>query len=200
MKFSWKNLRIGDFEKRCFFESAILIFFFLKKKFFFAFFPWKQVKVYWLARMGQNFDQGKRDSTFWPRPNILKGSVFFNPRLCKSWDCPISENCIMWGLGLDCHLNYPARRYIVMQKSTYWLLVALWLQFALFGSCAPNVSKLFKSRVPWETFWSTVESRRAHSQHFFFQIDLSFCQVTIMNKLVVLATVCLIGAHGKLLS
>merc|ERR1711971_1208838 len=43
----------------------------------------------------------------------------------------------------------------------------------------------------------TVESRRAHSQHFFFQIDLSFCQVTIMNKLVVLATVCLIGAHGE---
>merc|ERR1711935_178624 len=32
---------------------------------------------------------------------------------------------------------------------------------------------------------------------FFFQIDLSFCQVTIMNKLVVLATVCLIGAHGE---
>merc|ERR1711935_992175 len=32
---------------------------------------------------------------------------------------------------------------------------------------------------------------------FFFQIDLSFCQVTIMNKLVVLATVCLIGANGE---
>ena len=136
----------------------------------------------------------------WSVSTLVRRYVFFNPRLCKSWDCPISEICIMWGLGLDCHLNYPARRYIVMQKSTYWLLVALWLQFALFGSCAPNVSKLFKSRVPWETFWSTVESRRAHSQHFFFQIDLSFCQVTIMNKLVVLATVCLIGAHGKLLS
>ena len=25
--------------------------------------------------MGQNFDQAKRDDTFWPIPNILKGSV-----------------------------------------------------------------------------------------------------------------------------
>ena len=73
--FREKFLRIGDFEKRCFFESAILNFFFRKKNFFFAFFPWKQVKVYWLARMGQNFDQGTNASTFWPRPNILKGSV-----------------------------------------------------------------------------------------------------------------------------
>ena len=73
--FREKILRIGDFEKRCFFESAILNFFFRKKNFFFAFFAWKQVKVYWLARMGQNFDQGTNDSTFWPRPNILKGSV-----------------------------------------------------------------------------------------------------------------------------
>merc|ERR1711971_1470773 len=29
----------------------------------------------------------------------------------------------------------------------------------------------------------TVESRRAHSQHFFFQIDLSFCQVTSLQNL-----------------
>ena len=45
---------------------------------FFASFPWKQVKVYWLARMGQNFDQAKRDNTFWPRPNILKNVVFLS--------------------------------------------------------------------------------------------------------------------------
>ena len=57
MKFLPKILRIGDFEKYCFFESAIL-------DFFFAFFPLKQVKVYLLARMGQNFDQAKCDSTF----------------------------------------------------------------------------------------------------------------------------------------
>ena len=25
--------------------------------------------------MGQNFDQAKRDNTFWPMPNILEGSV-----------------------------------------------------------------------------------------------------------------------------
>ena len=65
----------GEVEKLSFFESAILNFFFQKKIFFFAFFEWKQVKVYWLARMGQNFDQAKCDGTFWPRPNILKGSV-----------------------------------------------------------------------------------------------------------------------------
>ena len=34
-------------------------------------FPWKSVKVSWLARLGQNFDQAKRDNTFWPRPNIM---------------------------------------------------------------------------------------------------------------------------------
>ena len=46
-----------------------------QKNFFFALFPWKLVKVYWLARMAQNFDQAKRDNTFWPTPNILGGSV-----------------------------------------------------------------------------------------------------------------------------
>jgi hypothetical protein len=34
MKFSQKNLRIGDFEKLSFFESAILDFYFSKKKLF----------------------------------------------------------------------------------------------------------------------------------------------------------------------
>ena len=38
MKFSQKILRIGDFEKLSFFESAILILIF-KKKYFFASFP-----------------------------------------------------------------------------------------------------------------------------------------------------------------
>ena len=63
-----KILRIGDFEKR-YFD------FFFSKFFLFSFFPWKQVKVYWLAKMGQNFDQARLDNTFWPMPNILKGSV-----------------------------------------------------------------------------------------------------------------------------
>jgi hypothetical protein len=46
---------IGDFEKWPFFESAILNFIFQKKKIF-ASFQWKQVKVYWSARMDRNFD------------------------------------------------------------------------------------------------------------------------------------------------
>ena len=69
MKYSRKILRIGNFNKLSFFEMAILN--------FFASFPWKQVKVYWIARMGQNFDQDKCDNTFWPRPNILHPSVLF---------------------------------------------------------------------------------------------------------------------------
>ena len=56
MKFSQKILRIGDLEKCTFFESAILNFFFLLFS--------QLVKVYWLARMAQNFDQAKRDNTF----------------------------------------------------------------------------------------------------------------------------------------
>ena len=35
--------------------------------------PWKQVKVFWLARMGQNFDQAKRDNTFWLGPTFWRG-------------------------------------------------------------------------------------------------------------------------------
>ena len=55
------------------------------KKYFFASLPWKQVKVYWLARMGQNFDQAKPDDTFWLMPNILKGIVhekYVMPEFC----------------------------------------------------------------------------------------------------------------------
>ena len=49
-------LRIGDFEKLSFFESAILNFFFQKKYFFFASSPWKLVTNYVLEWMGLNFD------------------------------------------------------------------------------------------------------------------------------------------------
>ena len=47
-------LRIGSFENLSLFESAILKF------------PWKSVKVSWLARLGPNFNQDKRANTFWP--------------------------------------------------------------------------------------------------------------------------------------
>ena len=47
----------------------ILVF---KKKEFTSF-PWKLVKVYWLARMDQNFDQAKGDNNFWPIPNFWRG-------------------------------------------------------------------------------------------------------------------------------
>ena len=53
--FREKNLRIGDFEKWAFFESAILNFFF-RKIFFFASFPWKSAQIYMVEWMGQNFD------------------------------------------------------------------------------------------------------------------------------------------------
>ena len=75
MKFSQKNFENWRFWKMHFFWVGHFEFFFSKKKFFFAFFPWKLVKVYWLARMGQNFDQAKCDNNFGLMPNILKGSV-----------------------------------------------------------------------------------------------------------------------------
>ena len=53
MKFSQKILRIGDFEKLSFFESAILILF--SKKKFFASSPWKLVTNYVLEWMRLNF-------------------------------------------------------------------------------------------------------------------------------------------------
>ena len=52
--FHKKILRIGDFEKWRFFESAILNFFF-EKKFFFASSPWKLVTNRVLEWMGLNF-------------------------------------------------------------------------------------------------------------------------------------------------
>ena len=54
--FREKILRIGDFEKWAFFESAILIFFFRKKKIFFSSFLWKSAQIYMVELMGWNFD------------------------------------------------------------------------------------------------------------------------------------------------
>ena len=54
--FHEKILRIGDFKKWAFFESAILNFFFRKKKFFFASFPWKSAQIYMVEWVGRNFD------------------------------------------------------------------------------------------------------------------------------------------------
>jgi hypothetical protein len=95
-----------SFHKK-YWELAILKnVFFLSRPFwfFFAFFPSKQVKNYGLARMGQNFEQAKCDNTFWPRPNILKGSVdswnfqqmldlgFSETSQNFSWGCEVSVN------------------------------------------------------------------------------------------------------------
>ena len=60
LKFSWKIIENWQFWVGHFFAAS---------------FPRKQVKVYWLARMGQNFDQAKYDNTCWPKPHILTGSV-----------------------------------------------------------------------------------------------------------------------------
>ena len=54
--FHKKILRIGDFEKWDFFESAILNFFFEKKKKNFASFPLKSAQIYMVEWMGPNFD------------------------------------------------------------------------------------------------------------------------------------------------
>ena len=53
--FHKKIFRIGDFEKRTFFESAIFNFNFQKKYFFFASFPLKSVKSSWITSIGRNF-------------------------------------------------------------------------------------------------------------------------------------------------
>ena len=75
VRLSDKSSKTASILKNALFLSRPFWIFFFKIFFFFAFFPWKLVKVYWLARMAQNFDQAKRDNTFWPTPNILGGSV-----------------------------------------------------------------------------------------------------------------------------
>jgi hypothetical protein len=62
--------RIGGFENLSSFGHFI----------FFSF-PWKSVKVSWIARLGQNFDQAKWDNTFCHRPNIIHPSVSLIPNL-----------------------------------------------------------------------------------------------------------------------
>ena len=54
-QFREKILRIDGFEKRSFFESAISEFVF--QIFFFFFLIIEGVKGYWVAKMGQNFDE-----------------------------------------------------------------------------------------------------------------------------------------------
>ena len=56
-----------------FFSVGHFDFFF--KNFFFASFPWKLVKVYWLARVGQNFDDYPGFQPKITPPNISAGSV-----------------------------------------------------------------------------------------------------------------------------
>ena len=99
MKFSQKILRIDDFEKCCFFESAILIS--KKKKKKNAFFPWNQVKVYLLVRLGQNFDRAKCNNNFWPRPNILMGSVAKNLTLIPFWLSKFKVAFLIYSVFLD---------------------------------------------------------------------------------------------------
>ena len=77
MKFSIKFFVNWRFWKMLFFWVGHFECFSLKKISFFAFFPWKQVKGYGLVRMGQNFEQAKREGTFWPIPTLL----FHSPEL-----------------------------------------------------------------------------------------------------------------------
>jgi hypothetical protein len=71
MKFSIKFFDNWQFWKMLFFWVGHFECFFLFFIFIFAFFPWKQVKGYGLVRMGQNFEQAKREGTFWPIPTLL---------------------------------------------------------------------------------------------------------------------------------
>ena len=61
LKFSWKILRFGGVENLSFLSRPFWIFFF--RKFFFASSQWKSVNIYWIARMGRNFDDGFQPKT-----------------------------------------------------------------------------------------------------------------------------------------
>ena len=52
--FMKKYSELAELENEVFLSRPFWFFFF-KKNFFFAFFQWKLVRVYWLARMGWNF-------------------------------------------------------------------------------------------------------------------------------------------------
>ena len=69
---SKKYWELVELENELFWVSHLDFFLQKKNK---KYFPWKSVKVYQLTKKVKIFEQGKRDDTFWPMPNILTGSV-----------------------------------------------------------------------------------------------------------------------------
>ena len=137
----------------------------LKKEFFFAFFPWKLVKVYWLARMGQNFDQAKRDNTFWPTPNILGGSVLLEkPPVFEK----VTENkheVQIWKIRYRCMRRHCAvvavpsmlaeqvYHYVHMGRSEHTTALNT-LPPRMFG-----VGQKVLSRLAWSKFWAILANQ-----------------------------------------
>ena len=176
MKIFWELVILKNV---VFLSRPFWIFFFRKKKIFFAFFPWKQVKVYWLARMGQNFDQGtnvslpfawitgprkrtqlqsllvrmgqnfdpaKHDNTFWPRPNILTGSVrtCASAKLSPSWTgspplTRFSNNTVFWITRFVLELSFV---HLVLNHSSAYTV------FCLHGCFSKVLKKQRKQRTP----------------------------------------------------
>ena len=69
-------LKVGDFEKLSFFESAILFLFFKKNNAFFLLHPHENQSVSWAARMGRNFDDYPG---FQQIPYYLRYTVYLIP-------------------------------------------------------------------------------------------------------------------------
>ena len=118
MKFSQKNIENWQFWKTQFFCVGHFDFFF---RIFFASFPWKQVKIYWIARMSQHFDQTKCDSHFKPKPNILKGSVLALRACCKVSLSTLLIRCkIVYGsygqINMHSTIDFCPRLYVLVRK------------------------------------------------------------------------------------
>ena len=96
-------LRIGGFENL----SRLFWSFF---KYFFLLHSLENQSVSWLPRLGRNFDQAKRDNTFWPRPNIMHPSV----NLCHDLFCTL-----LWSVNVGNMYHWCKRTQVFELNKNY---------------------------------------------------------------------------------
>ena len=112
-------LRIGDFEKLSFFESAILNFF------FFVCFLWKSVKGSWISRMGQNFNDYPGFQAKITPPNISAGSVGMKAFLVFfSFFSTFVSKFMTWQNNITNEAKWKEKRHCLMQREI--ILMRFW--------------------------------------------------------------------------
>ena len=157
--------------------------------------------------MGQNYDQAKRDNTFWPRPNILHPSV-----TVKTFQSIVSFSSaqVLSSYGLEPSDSSKLSTYSSLMRylfvSPFWPfkpfwpfmpfwpfwtwssffntsfsrhLSLAWVHFWTFLAC--RIQRLFKNKIPIESKTARVGFFKAHLQHWLGWARLGYLK-TVLNK------------------